>query len=72
MLEIQKSSSSAPVRILYQGMVMCRLACTGSAASDMHRGRRGDTVGSQFQLTDEGAMLTCRAVASARTVADHN
>jgi hypothetical protein len=29
MLQIRKSFSSAPVRILYQGMVMCRLASTG-------------------------------------------
>jgi hypothetical protein len=30
MLQIRKSSSSAPVRILYQGSVMCRLASTVS------------------------------------------
>jgi hypothetical protein len=46
MLQIRKSFSSAPVRILYQGMVMCHLACTGSAAGDMHSGRRAVTVGS--------------------------
>jgi hypothetical protein len=44
MPQIQKSSSSAPVRILYQGMVMCRLASTGSAVSDMRSERRAVTV----------------------------
>jgi hypothetical protein len=71
MLQIQKSSSSAPVRILRLDLVLCRLACTGSTASDKHSGRRAVTVGSQFPLTGEKAMLTCRAVASARTVAAH-
>jgi uncharacterized metal-binding protein len=71
MLKIRKSSSSAPVRILRLDLVLCRLACTGPAASDMHSGRRADTVGSQFPLAGKGAMLTCRAVASARTVAAH-
>jgi hypothetical protein len=33
-----------PVRILYQGMVMCRLASTGFAVSDMRSGRRAVTV----------------------------
>jgi hypothetical protein len=46
MLQIRKSSSLAPVRILYQDMVMCHLACIGSAAGDMHSGRRAVTVGS--------------------------
>jgi hypothetical protein len=47
MLQIRKSSSSAPVRILYQRMDMCHLACTGSAAAgNMHSGRRAVTVGS--------------------------
>jgi hypothetical protein len=46
MLQIQKSSSSAPVRILYQGMVMCHLASTVSAISDMRCERRAITVGS--------------------------
>jgi hypothetical protein len=46
MPQIRKSSSSAPVRILFQGMIMCRLACTGSIASDMRSGRRAVTVGS--------------------------
>jgi hypothetical protein len=71
MLQIRKSYSSAPVRILRLNLVLCRLACTGSATSDMHSGRRAVTVGSQFPLTGEGAMLTCRAVASVRTVAAH-
>jgi hypothetical protein len=71
MLQIWKSSSPAPVRILGLDLILCRLACTGSAASDMHSGGRADTVGSQFPLTGEGAMLTCRAVASARTVTAH-
>jgi hypothetical protein len=66
MLQIRKSSPSAPVHILRLDLVLCRLACIGSAASDMYNGRRADTVGSQFPLTGEGAMLTCRAVASAR------
>jgi hypothetical protein len=69
MLQIRKSSSSAPMRILRLDLVLCRLACTEPGASDMHSGRRADTVGSQFPLTSEGTMLTCRAVASARTVA---
>jgi hypothetical protein len=46
MLQIRKSSSSAPMRILYQGMVMCRLTGTGSVVSDMRSGRRAVTVGS--------------------------
>jgi hypothetical protein len=46
MLQIRKSSSSAPVRILYQGMVMCHLAYTGSAADDMHSGKHDITIGS--------------------------
>jgi hypothetical protein len=46
MLQIRKSSSSAPVRILYQGMVMCRLACIVPAVSDTHSGRCAVTVGS--------------------------
>jgi hypothetical protein len=46
MPQIQKSSSLVPVRILYQGMVMCRLAGKGSAVSDMHSERRTVTVGS--------------------------
>jgi hypothetical protein len=46
MPQIQKSSSSAPVHILYQGMVMCRLASTGSAVRDMRSGRCAITVGS--------------------------
>jgi hypothetical protein len=71
MLQIRKSSSSAPVRILRLDLVLCRLAYTGSAASDMHSGRRAVTVGLQFPLTGEGAMLTRRAIASARTVAVH-
>jgi hypothetical protein len=71
MLQIRKSSSSASVRIFCLDLVLCRLACTGSAASDVHSGRRADTVGSQFPLIDEGAMLTCRAVASAPTIAAH-
>jgi hypothetical protein len=65
MLQIRKSSSSAPVRILRLDLVLCRLTCTGSAASDMHSGRRAVTVGLQFPLSGEGAMLTRRAVASA-------
>jgi hypothetical protein len=71
MLQIRKSSSSAPVRILRLDLVLCHLACIGSAASDMHNGRHADTVGSQLPLTGEGAMLTCHVVASARTVAAH-
>jgi hypothetical protein len=35
-----------PMRILYQDMVMCCLASTGSAVIDMHSGRRAVTVGS--------------------------
>jgi hypothetical protein len=46
MPHIRKSSSSASVRILYQGMVMYRLAGTGSAASDRRSGWRAVTVGS--------------------------
>jgi hypothetical protein len=46
MLQIWKFCSSTPVRILYQGMVMRRLACTVPAASDMHSGRCAITVGS--------------------------
>jgi hypothetical protein len=46
MLPIRKSSSLDPVRILYQGMVMCRLASTGSAVSDTRSERRAVTVGS--------------------------
>jgi hypothetical protein len=46
MLRIWKSSSSTPVRILYQGIVMCRLASTVSAVSDMRCERRAVTVGS--------------------------
>jgi hypothetical protein len=46
MLQIRKSSSSAPLRILYQGMVMCRLASTVSAVSDMHCERCVVTEGS--------------------------
>jgi hypothetical protein len=46
MLQIRKSSSPAPVRILYQGMVMCRLASIGSAVRDMRNERRVVTVGS--------------------------
>jgi hypothetical protein len=46
MLQIRKSSSSAPVCILYQGMVMCRLANTGPVVSDIRIGRRAVTVGS--------------------------
>jgi hypothetical protein len=45
MLQIRKSFSSAPVRILYQGMVMCHLAGTGSAINDMRSGGRAVTVG---------------------------
>jgi hypothetical protein len=71
MLQIRKSSSSAPVRILRLDLVLCRLVCTGFAASDMHSGRHAVTVGLQFLMIGEGAMLTCRAVASARTVAAH-
>jgi hypothetical protein len=71
MLQIRKSSSSAPVRILHLDLVLCHLAYTGSAASDMHSGRRADTVGSQFPLTGERAMLSYHAVASARTIAAH-
>jgi hypothetical protein len=71
MLQIRKFSSSASVRILRLDLVLCRLACTGSAASDMHSERHADTFGSQFPLTGEGAMLTCHAVTSARTVAAH-
>jgi hypothetical protein len=33
-----------PVRILHLGMVMCHLASTGSAASDMRSGSRAVTV----------------------------
>jgi hypothetical protein len=44
MPQIRKSSSSAPVHILYQGMVMCRLASTESAISDMRSERRAVTV----------------------------
>jgi hypothetical protein len=46
MPQIRKSSSSAPVRILYLGMVMCRLASTGSAVSDMRSEICAVTVGS--------------------------
>jgi hypothetical protein len=46
MLQIWKSCSSAPVRILYQGMVMRRLACTVPADSDMQSRRHAITVGS--------------------------
>jgi hypothetical protein len=46
MPQIRKSSSSAPVRILYQGMVMCHLASTGSAVSDIRSERHAVTVGS--------------------------
>jgi hypothetical protein len=46
MSQIRKSSSSTPVRILYQGMVMCQLAGTGSAINDMRSGGRAVTVGS--------------------------
>jgi hypothetical protein len=46
MPQIRKSYSSASVRILYQGMVMCRLAGTGSAVSDMCSERCAVTVGS--------------------------
>jgi hypothetical protein len=46
MLQIRKSSSLTPVRILYQCMVMCHLACTGSAVGDKHNGGRAVTVGS--------------------------
>jgi hypothetical protein len=67
MLQIRKSFFSAPVRILRLDLVLCRLACTG----DMHSGRRAVTVGSQFPLTGKGAMLTCCAVASVRTIAAH-
>jgi hypothetical protein len=35
-----------PVRILHQGTVMCHIASTGSAASDIRSGRRAVTVGS--------------------------
>jgi hypothetical protein len=45
MPQIRKSSSSAPVRILYQGMVMCRLASTGSTFSDIRSERHAVTVG---------------------------
>jgi hypothetical protein len=69
MLQIRKSSSSAPVHILRLDLVLYRLARTGSAASALHSGRCAVTVGLQFPLIGEGAMLTCRAVASARTVA---
>jgi hypothetical protein len=44
MPQIWKSFSSASVRILYQGTVMCRLASTGSAVSDMRSGGRTVTV----------------------------
>jgi hypothetical protein len=64
MLQICKSSTSAPVRILYQGMVMCRLASTVSAVSDMRCERRAVTEGS-IPADRRGAMLTCRAVAPA-------
>jgi hypothetical protein len=40
MPQIRRSSSSASVRILRLDMVLCRLACIGSAAADMHRGNR--------------------------------
>jgi hypothetical protein len=46
MAQIRKSSSSGPVRILYLGTVMYRLASTGSAVSDMRSGRRVVTIGS--------------------------
>jgi hypothetical protein len=46
MLQIRKSFSSALVCILFQGMVMCRLASTVSAISDMHCERCAVTVGS--------------------------
>jgi hypothetical protein len=46
MPQIRKSSSPVPVRILYQGMVMCRLASIGSAVIDMRSGRHAVTVGS--------------------------
>jgi hypothetical protein len=46
MPQIRKSSFSAPVRILNQGMFMCRLAGIGSAVSDMRSERRAVTVGS--------------------------
>jgi hypothetical protein len=47
MPQIRKSSSPAPVRILYQGMVICHLASTGSAVSDMRSGRRAVRVSSR-------------------------
>jgi hypothetical protein len=71
MPQCRKSFSSAPVRILRLDLVLCRLACTGSTASDKHSGRRAVTVGLQFPLIGEGVMLTCRAIASARIVAAH-
>jgi hypothetical protein len=68
MPQIWKSSSSAPVRILRLHLVLYRLVCTGSAASDMEMCCHCWVT---FPLTGEGAMLTCRVAASARTVAAH-
>jgi hypothetical protein len=68
MLQIWKSYFSAPMGILYQGMVMCHFGSTVPAVSDMHSGRRAVTIGS-IPADRRRAMLTCRAVASAHTVA---
>jgi hypothetical protein len=73
MLQIRKFSSSAPVRILYQGMVMCHLASTVAQCLLPVTCTVEDVLSllGSFPLTGEGAMLTCRAVASAHTVAAH-
>jgi hypothetical protein len=88
MLQIWKSCSSAPVRILYQGMVrilyqgivMCYLACTEHAVSDMHSGRRAVTIGSspadkRMGYVDLPCCSLCAHCSSARRsppAADHN
>jgi hypothetical protein len=70
MLQIWKSCSSAPVHILYQGMAsavslaQCLLTVTCTVEDVL-------SLSGQFPLTGEGAMLTCRAVATAHTVATH-
>jgi hypothetical protein len=46
MSQIQRSSSSASVRILRLNMVLCHLASIGSAAVDMRRGSRAIDVDS--------------------------
>jgi hypothetical protein len=70
MPQIRKSSFSAPVRILYQGMVMYRLAGTGFAVSDMRSGRRAVIVGIVSADRRRGYVdLPC--CSSARSVAAH-